>query len=41
MGKGKIWGIDKNKVLVEFDYGYLVRFNLEEIKNYKDYREDE
>jgi hypothetical protein len=28
---GKVWGIDRGKVLVEFDYMYLVAFDPEKV----------
>ena len=32
VGVGQVWGIDKNQVLVEFDWRYLVEFNPEDVE---------
>lgn len=31
-GVGILWGIDRDKVLVEMDYMYLVEFDLEDVE---------
>lgn len=31
-GVGTVWGIDKNEVLVEFDYRYLVGLSPEQVE---------
>jgi hypothetical protein len=32
VGVGTVWGIDKNQVLVEFDYRYLVGLRLDQVE---------
>ena len=31
-GPGRVWGIDKGKVLVEMEFSYLVGYNLEDVE---------
>ena len=34
-GVGRVWGIAPGKVVVEFDYEYLVEFPLSDVKSYE------
>jgi hypothetical protein len=32
VGVGQVWGIDKDQVLVEFDWKYLVALKLDQVE---------
>ena len=31
-GIGPVWGIDRDKVIVELDYEYLVSYNVDQVE---------